>query len=48
MEIAAVKSVSFDYHGTEALTQREVRSPHHTCTAAALVGGGTVNSHNKI
>ena len=44
MEIAAVKSVSFDYHGTEALTQREVRSPHHTCTAAALVGGGTGNS----
>ncbi|ATZ73007.1 ATP-dependent protease [Idiomarina sp. X4] len=41
MEIAAVKSVCFDYHGTEALTQREVRSPHHTCTAAALVGGGS-------
>lgn len=41
MEIAAVKSVSFDYHGTEALTQREVRSPHHTCSSAALVGGGS-------
>ncbi|RXS43314.1 ATP-dependent protease [Idiomarina sp. 29L] len=41
MEIAAVKSVCFDYHGTEALTQREVRSPHHTCSSAALVGGGS-------
>lgn len=44
MEIAAVKSVSFDYHHAEALTRRELRSPHHTCTAAALVGGGTGNS----
>ncbi|MTJ01605.1 YifB family Mg chelatase-like AAA ATPase [Idiomarina piscisalsi] len=41
MEIAAVKSVCFDYHGTEALTQREIRSPHHTCSSAALVGGGS-------
>jgi len=44
MEIAAVKSVSFDYHHAEALTRRELRNPHHTCTAAALVGGGTGNS----
>ena len=44
MEIAAVKSVSFDYHHAEALTRRELRSPHHTCTAAALVGGGAGNS----
>lgn len=43
MEIAAVKSVSFDYHHTD-LTRRELRSPHHTCTAAALVGGGAGNS----
>ncbi|WP_278361116.1 YifB family Mg chelatase-like AAA ATPase [Idiomarina abyssalis] len=44
MEIAAVKSVSFDYHHAESLTRRELRSPHHTCTSAALVGGGTGNS----
>ncbi|MFS6537048.1 YifB family Mg chelatase-like AAA ATPase [Idiomarina loihiensis] len=44
MEIAAVKSVSFDYHHAEALTRRELRNPHHTCTAAALVGGGAGNS----
>ncbi|MCK7458805.1 YifB family Mg chelatase-like AAA ATPase [Idiomarina aminovorans] len=41
MEIAAVKSVSFNYHGTDILTQRAIRAPHHTCSSAALVGGGS-------
>ncbi|MGM7318265.1 YifB family Mg chelatase-like AAA ATPase [Idiomarina sp. ST10R2A5] len=41
MEIAAVKSVSFDYHHSDVLTRRELRSPHHTCSSAALVGGGS-------
>jgi len=39
LEVAAVHSVAGN-HGTPLLRQRPFRSPHHTASAIALVGGG--------
>ncbi|MFM7634937.1 MAG: YifB family Mg chelatase-like AAA ATPase [Cyanobacteriota bacterium] len=43
LEVTAIQSVAGLLQGREALVrQRPFRSPHHSCTAAALIGGGTV------
>ncbi len=41
LETAAVTSVSHKAAITQNWKQRPFRSPHHTCTAAALIGGGS-------
>jgi magnesium chelatase family protein len=38
-DIALIASVSGDYHNTD-LTKRPFRSPHHSASMAALIGGG--------
>lgn len=45
IEVAAIRSIAAIGHGqtatqTETWWQRQVRAPHHSCSAAALVGGG--------
>jgi magnesium chelatase family protein len=43
LEISAIHSVAGLLSGTDALVQRRpFRSPHHSCTAAALMGGGAI------
>ncbi len=43
LEVTAIQSVAGLLHGSGALVrQRPFRSPHHSCTAAALMGGGPV------
>ena len=40
MQIACIKSLVETHLAPQQLTQRNLRMPHHTCSAAALVGGG--------
>ncbi|RUO66266.1 Mg chelatase-related protein [Pseudidiomarina planktonica] len=47
LEVAALRSVSGQPFEPKHWRQRSCRAPHHSCSAAALVGGGSVNSHNK-
>jgi len=43
LEITAIQSVAGLLHGNAGLArQRPFRSPHHSCTAAALLGGGAI------
>lgn len=43
LEVTAIQSVAGLLQGSGALVrQRPFRSPHHSCTAAALMGGGPV------
>lgn len=41
MQIACIKSLVETHLAPQQLTQRNLRMPHHTCSAAALVGGGS-------
>jgi len=41
LEVAALRSVSGQAFKPESWRQRQCRSPHHSCSAAALVGGGS-------
>lgn len=41
MQIACIKSLVETHLTPQQLTQRNLRMPHHTCSAAALVGGGS-------
>ncbi|NQZ03125.1 YifB family Mg chelatase-like AAA ATPase [Idiomarina sp.] len=41
MQIASIKSLVETHLTPQQLTQRNLRMPHHTCSAAALVGGGS-------
>lgn len=41
LETAAVTSISQRASITKSWKRRAFRSPHHTCTAAALIGGGS-------
>ncbi len=43
LEVLAIQSVAGLLQGNEGLAQqRPFRSPHHSCTAAALMGGGSI------
>lgn len=49
LEVAAIRSVAGHNYNAEhpsAWLERNLRAPHHSCSAAALVGGGSVKSHN--
>lgn len=49
LSIAAIQSVSGRKMGADWQWQeRPFRSPHHTCSAAALVGGGTIPQPGEI
>ncbi|RUO33876.1 YifB family Mg chelatase-like AAA ATPase [Aliidiomarina soli] len=41
LEVAAVQSISQDGFQAQSWRQRPFRSPHHTSSAAALIGGGS-------
>lgn len=41
LETAAIASISRQGFNTESWQQRPIRSPHHTASAVALVGGGS-------
>jgi len=45
LAVAAIRSVSGTLRETH-WQQRVLRAPHHSASAAALVGGGSVKSHN--
>ncbi len=47
LEVAAVHSVAGHY-GTPLLNQRPFRAPHHTASAVALVGGGSLPRPGEI
>lgn len=40
IEVAAIQSLSPEGFKPQSWRQRPLRSPHHSCSAAALVGGG--------
>jgi len=43
LEVTAIQSVAGLLHdGAPLVRQRPFRSPHHSCTAAALIGGGPI------
>lgn len=48
LELAAVRSVASVGSGIEDWMQRAFRSPHHTASAVALVGGGSVPRPGEI
>lgn len=48
IEVAAIQSLSQEGFNAEHWRQRPLRSPHHSCSAAALVGGGTVPRPGEI
>lgn len=52
LEVAAIRSISrsLSRHGTDMQSWFNVpfRSPHHTCSAVALVGGGSVINTGEI
>ena len=41
LEVAAVRSAIGEYPSAQTYLTRPIRSPHHSCTAVALVGGGS-------
>jgi magnesium chelatase family protein len=47
-EAAAIRSLSGTGHRTEEWGRRAFRAPHHSCSAVALVGGGTVPRPGEI
>jgi magnesium chelatase family protein len=47
-EAAAVRSLSGHGHRTDEWGRRSFRAPHHSCSAIALVGGGTVPRPGEI
>ncbi|WP_173920371.1 YifB family Mg chelatase-like AAA ATPase [Pseudidiomarina piscicola] len=51
LEVAAVRSVANFQHRLErpqSWLQRQLRAPHHSCSAAALVGGGSPPQPGEI
>tara|TARA_B110000858_G_scaffold17319_1_gene17498 strand:- start:35816 stop:37339 length:1524 start_codon:yes stop_codon:yes gene_type:complete len=48
LEVAAIKSVTREQLQQGDWSQRPIRSPHHTATSAALVGGGHRASPGEI
>jgi magnesium chelatase family protein len=47
-EAAAIRSLTGAGHRTEEWGRRAFRAPHHSCSAVALVGGGTVPRPGEI
>lgn len=41
LEVAAVRSANGEYPSAQTYLTRPIRSPHHSCTSVALVGGGS-------
>ncbi|GIU37910.1 YifB family Mg chelatase-like AAA ATPase [Shewanella schlegeliana] len=48
LEVAAIHSVSGNNIKPESFYQRPFRSPHHTCSAVSLVGGGAQPKPGEI
>ncbi|HLV48264.1 MAG TPA: YifB family Mg chelatase-like AAA ATPase [Aliidiomarina sp.] len=48
LEVAAIKSLSNQPFELGQWRQRPYRSPHHSCSAAALVGGGSIPRPGEI
>lgn len=48
IEVAAIQSLSKEGFKSERWRQRPLRSPHHSCSAAALVGGGAIPQPGEI
>jgi magnesium chelatase family protein len=49
LEVMAIQSVAGLLHESAALVrQRPFRSPHHSCTAAALMGGGSIPKPGEL
>lgn len=48
LEVAAIQSLSNQPFELSSWRQRPFRSPHHSCSAAALVGGGSIPRPGEI
>ncbi|MGX5915464.1 YifB family Mg chelatase-like AAA ATPase [Aliidiomarina sp. Khilg15.8] len=48
LEVAAIQSISQQGFVPDSWRQRPFRSPHHSCSAGALVGGGSVPKPGEI
>lgn len=48
LQVAAIQSISAEGFDSVKWRQRPFRSPHHSCSAAALVGGGSVPKPGEI
>ena len=48
LEVAAIRSISEQKLKSDDFWQRPIRSPHHSATAVALVGGGNRASPGEI
>lgn len=48
IEVAAIQSLSQEGFNAEHWRKRPLRSPHHSCSAGALVGGGSVPRPGEI
>ncbi|RUO26825.1 ATP-dependent protease [Aliidiomarina minuta] len=48
LEVAAIQSISGQPFAAEHWRQRPFRNPHHSCSAAALVGGGSIPKPGEI
>lgn len=48
LEVAAIQSISHQGFVPQSWRQRPFRSPHHSCSAAALVGGGSIPKPGEI
>ncbi len=48
IETTKIYSISGKLQGKSLLTTRPFRSPHHTCSEAAIVGGGTIPKPGEI